>query len=286
MRVTAIGAATIDVFVKSKRQIVTGESNPADISLRAGGEARNIASMLARRGVDVNLIAAVGDDALGVLLKESCDEIGINTDALIIKSRMCTCVNLETQEHGGKLFAGFNAMTASEAIRTHDITKHRDLIKDADLLILDLNLTEKILAAALELRGDKPTLVDAVSAPKAKRIEKLLEKVDILKLNRRQAEGLTGIPLDTKERVKHVCYSLADKGAGRVFITLGVAGACASDGHSTIFVPTQPVAVRDIAGAGAAFVTGLAMGMDLDLRSQAQQAVAYAVQHLEAFVKR
>jgi len=54
MRVTAIGAANIDIIVKSKSAIATGESNPADVSLKAGGVARNIAAMLALRGVEVD----------------------------------------------------------------------------------------------------------------------------------------------------------------------------------------------------------------------------------------
>lgn len=286
MLITVIGAASIDIFVRSKHPIIPGESNPAGISLRAGGEARNIASMLVSRGAEVNLITAVGDDALGVLLKESCSDLGINTDAWIIKSHMCTCVNLETLESNGKLHTAFNAMTVPEAIKTSELARFRSHILEADLLILDLNITEKILAAALEMRCGRPVLVDSVSASKAMRIGNLLDKVDILKLNRRQAESLTGIPLDSKERVKFACNMLVDRGVGRVFCTLGVAGACASDEHNTIFIPTQPVAVKDIAGAGAAFVTGLALGMAYDIRTQAEQGVSYALQHLEAYAKR
>lgn len=285
MRITVIGASSVDIYVRSKHQIVQGEHNPAEINLRAGGEARNISSMLARSGADVSLITAVGDDALGALLKDSCEGIGINTSAWIVKRNMNTCVNLETFDSNGIMNTGFSAMTVPEAIRTGDITKHKDLIKEADLLILDLNLTTKIIGVILELRSNSPVLVDAVSAQKAKRIEGMLEHVDILKLNRRQAESLTGIPLDSKERVKHACYSLVDRGARRVFVTLGIAGVCAADENSTIFVPTHPVAVRNVAGAGAAFVTGLAMGMDLDLRSQAEKGVSFAQRHLETYTK-
>ncbi|MCL2628922.1 MAG: PfkB family carbohydrate kinase [Oscillospiraceae bacterium] len=284
MQITVIGAASIDIIAKSKDKIVSDISNPADINLRAGGEARNIASMLSHRGVEVSLITAVGDDALGALLRDSCNDIGINTDAWIIKSGTNTCTGLIAYDNDGTPHTQMNAMTVPELIRTGEITRHKSLIKNADLLVLDLNLTEKILSAILDMRSGKPVLVDAVSNEKAKRIGNLLEAVDVIKLNREQAESLSGITLDTKERVKQACYSIAARGAGRVFVTLGMAGVCAADKNTAIFVPAHPVAARDVVGAGDAFTAGLAMSMTKDLRAQAEQAVTFAHEHLKRFV--
>jgi len=281
MRITVIGAANIDITAKSKSKIVPGRSNPADVKLTAGGTARNIASMLARQRVEVTLITAIGNDPLGTLLRDSCNDLGINTDAWIIKDNMSTGVYLSTHENNGDMSAAFIAMTVPESIRTGEITKHKALIKDADLLILDLNLTEKILAAALEARGDRLVMVDAVSVEKVKRIENLLPQVDFLKLNRLQAERLTGITLDTKERVKQASNSIVGRGVGRVFITLGIAGACAADKKKSIFVPTQPVPVKDTRGAGNAFSTGVALYIGSDLRTQAEQGVALAAEHMK-----
>jgi len=283
MQITVIGAACIDIIAKSKDKIDADISNPADINLRAGGEARNIASMLARRGAEVSLITAAGDDALGALLRASCREIGINTDAWIIKNSANTCVSLTAMDSDGTPSVKMNAMTAPESIKAGDITKHKNLIINADLLIIDLNITEKALLAALEIRGEKPVLIDTVSPEKAHRISDYLEHVDIIKLNREQAESLSGISLDTKERVKQACFNLVNRGAGRVFITLGMAGACAADKNNAIFVPAHPVAVKDVIGAGDAFATGLALSMTKDLRAQAQQAVQFAHDHLKRF---
>jgi len=283
MQITVIGAACIDIIAKSKDKIAQGITNPAEINLRAGGEARNIASMLVRKGAEVSLITAVGDDALGNLLRESCNDIGINTDSWIIKSNANTCVNLIAQNSDGAPYVELGATTAPESIRTSEITKHKNQIINADLLIVDLNLSEKILSVIIELRGEKPILVDTVSALKALRISNLLEHIDIIKLNREQAESLTGIYLDTKERVKQACFDIVNRGAKRVFVTLGMAGACAADKNSAIFVPAHPVAVKGVIGAGDAFATGLALGMSKDLRSQAQMAVTFAHDHLKRF---
>jgi len=280
MRITVIGAANIDIITKSKSKIIPGGSNPADVSLTAGGTARNIAAMLAHRGEDVSLITAVGNDPFGGILRDSCRNIGINTDAWIVKNNTSTGINLITQENNGELHTSFGAVTAPESIRTADITKHKELIRNADLLILDLNLTEKILAVILELREGSPVMVDSVSVNKVKRADGLLDKIDIMKLNRVEAERLTGITLETKERVKQAAYNLINRGVKRVFITLGMAGVCAAENNSAIFVPALPIAVKNKAGAGDAFSTGLAVKFDKDLRAQAESGIALAAEHI------
>ena len=280
MRITVIGAANIDITTKSKSKIIQGNTHPADVSLTAGGTARNIAAMLALRGEEVDLITAVGNDPFGNILRESCSNMGINTDAWIVKNNASTGIHLTTLENNGDLHTAFSAVSAPESIRTAEITKHKGLIKDAGLLILDLNLSEKILGIILELREKDPVMVDSVSIDRVKRIEGFLDKIDVLKLNRLEAERLTGITLETKERVKQAGYNLINRGVKRVFITLGMAGVCAADTNTAIFVPALPIAVKNKSGAGDAFSTGLAIKIDKDLRAQAESGIALAAEHI------
>jgi len=132
----------------------------------------------------------------------------------------------------------------------------------------------------LELREGSPVMVDSVSVDKVKRAEGFLDKIDIMKLNRVEAEHLTGITLETKERVKQAAYNLINRGVKRVFITLGMAGVCAADNNSAIFVPALPIAVKNKAGAGDAFSTGLAVKFDKDLRAQAESGIALSAEHI------
>jgi len=281
MQITVIGAANVDIITKSKAKVVREDINPADVKLSAGGVGLNIAAMLARHGEDVGLITAVGKDPLGSILHKSCKEIGIKTDAWIIKSNTSTGVFLATLENDGEVYAAFNAMTAPETIRTAEITKHKGIVKDADLLILDLNISEKIINVVLDIRENRPVLVDAVSVAKVLRIENHLEKIDVLRLNRMEAECLTGITLDTKERVKQACFNIVNRGVTRVFITLGMAGVCAAYKKSAIFVPATPIVTKDLKGAGAAFTAGLALHFEDDLRTQAEAGIKHAAEHLE-----
>jgi pseudouridine kinase len=127
---------------------------------------------------------------------------------------------------------------------------------------------------------ERPVMIDAVSVAKVPRIEQLLPKISILKLNRLEAECLTGITLDSKERVKQACFTLVNRGVLRVFVTLGMAGVCAADKNGAIFVPALPVAVKDVTGAGDAFAAGVALRFKDDLRAQAEHGVELAAQYL------
>ena len=280
IKIVIVGAANVDIVTKSKAKIVPGDSNPAEVNMKAGGVARNIASMLVAQGIDVSLITAVGDDFLGNYLRKSCVDIGINTDFWIVKRGMTTGVYVAALENDGELHAGFNAMAATECIEKGEIAKHKEIIKDADLLILDLNLTETILAAALEFRGGEPVMIDVVSVAKVPRIENFIGQVDILKLNRLEAERMTGITLDNNERAKQACNEIIDRGVKRVFITLGVDGACAADKNGAVFIPSLPVEVADVTGAGDAFAAGIALSIDKDLTAQAECGVKFAAEHL------
>ena len=75
--VVAIGAANIDINGYSASALLHEESNPGRVELCAGGVARNIAENLARLGVEVELLTALGGDGLQRLIIESCRAAGV-----------------------------------------------------------------------------------------------------------------------------------------------------------------------------------------------------------------
>ena len=280
MKFTVFGAANVDIITKSKAEIVHGDSNPAVISLSPGGVARNIAGNLAKQGAAVNFVTTIGNDPFGDFLREDCEAQGINTKSWIIRQEMATGVYSAALNSDGELYAAFNAMAIQESTRVGEFTQRKEIIRDADLLITETNMTEKALYTLFELRGVLPVMVDTVSAAKAPRISNLLSKISILKLNRLEAESLTGIKLDSKDKLRHAGNILVNRGVLRVFITLGMAGVCAADRTGIIFVPAQPVAVKNVTGAGDAFSAGVAMRLNEDLRAQAEYGVELAAVHL------
>ena len=63
--IIVIGGANIDVKAKADGVLIAGSSNPGTVSIGPGGVGRNIAHNLARLGVKVGLITAIGSDSYG-----------------------------------------------------------------------------------------------------------------------------------------------------------------------------------------------------------------------------
>ena len=71
-RVVVIGGANMDFKSRTLGAAIPTTSNPGTTQQAVGGVGRNIAENLARLGISVSLISAVGRDALGdILLSET-----------------------------------------------------------------------------------------------------------------------------------------------------------------------------------------------------------------------
>lgn len=69
--VTVIGDALLDVRVAPARPPRIGGDVPASIRLGPGGQGANLAVRLARRGIEVRLACALGDDSAGSVVREA-----------------------------------------------------------------------------------------------------------------------------------------------------------------------------------------------------------------------
>ncbi|MGQ9814624.1 MAG: PfkB family carbohydrate kinase, partial [Candidatus Roseilinea sp.] len=74
--ILVIGAANLDIKGRLFAPAVASSSNSCAIRTSFGGVARNIADNLARLGVPVTLLTAVGNDFAGQNILDSAAEIG------------------------------------------------------------------------------------------------------------------------------------------------------------------------------------------------------------------
>jgi sugar/nucleoside kinase (ribokinase family) len=80
--VLVIGDLLIDVVTSPSGPIRTDGDIPAAIGLLPGGQGGNLAVRLARRGRRVRLVASLGDDRHGALLRAACVADGVTLDAM------------------------------------------------------------------------------------------------------------------------------------------------------------------------------------------------------------
>lgn len=76
--VVVVGDALLDVLAVPSAPILPRADVPAAVSVAAGGQGANLAVRLARRGVAVELVCALGDDTAGRLLRETLAAEGVH----------------------------------------------------------------------------------------------------------------------------------------------------------------------------------------------------------------
>lgn len=84
-RVTVIGDSTLDITVLDAAP-VAGQDHPAQIFAGPGGQGANVAVRLARRGVTVSLVSAVGTDPAGQVLSATLEAEGVRVVSAARKS--------------------------------------------------------------------------------------------------------------------------------------------------------------------------------------------------------
>lgn len=258
--VVVIGGANIDVHARSGGPLVEGTSNPGSTSLGNGGVGRNVAENLARLGTRTRLVAGVGRDPLGDQLLAGTAAAGVDV-SLVRRTAAATGTYTAVLDADGELAVAVADMAASDELTPDDVRRAADAVASASLLVLDGNLGEATVTAALALADEHgvPVVLDPVSVPKAERLRPVLERGHrwfLLTPNRAELAALTGLPAGTDDEVGAAVAELHGLGAEHVWVRFGAGGSLLStvgDGPATS-LPVVPAMVVDVTGAGDAML--------------------------------
>jgi len=194
MDVLVIGAAGLDVKGQVGGPLQMGTSNPGVIRQSPGGVARNIAENLARLGVEVTLITALGDDWPGRYILENARQVGINTDHILVRPDFRTGIYLALQDQEKQLIVGLDDMGAIQAVTPRYLHDRRRLFQEAEMIVIDANLSPAALEMVFRLaaRYDRPVCADPTSAPLAVRLQPFLGQLHLVTPNLQEAYALLG----------------------------------------------------------------------------------------------
>ncbi|MET0265163.1 MAG: carbohydrate kinase [Duganella sp.] len=250
-----IGAANLDRKLRTSAAIQPGTSNPATAQEVCGGVARNIAENLARLGLPVGLLTALGDDAAGRTLHDQAQSAGIDTRGSLSLANTASGTYTAILDQGGDLHVALADMALYEQLTPQFLASRQPQRSAAALTVADLNLPHDSVAALLEhARADGPPLVIvAVSQPKMARLPHDLRGLRLLILNRGELETLAGQALPTEAAVGAACAALQARGAGDVIVTCGSQGVFHTSAGQLVWLAAHEVGVVDVTGAGDAF---------------------------------
>ncbi|MFE2185250.1 PfkB family carbohydrate kinase [Streptomyces sp. NPDC059455] len=266
--VVVIGGANVDIKVCSLAPVAYRTSNPGRSHTSPGGVARNIAENLARLGTPTHLIAAVGQDAAGERLLSETQAAGVRIEQ-VHRGPHPTGTYTAVLDADGDLVVAIADMAATDALAPEHLHTARELIGNAGLLVLDGNLSARVLSYVLDIASATgvQTLIDPVSVPKAALLAPLFaagRPVFAVTPNVAELGALAGRDLDgatdaDDPELLGAVAALHERGVRHVWVRLGARGSLLStldEGRVPLEAP--PAEVRDVTGAGDAMLGAFA----------------------------
>jgi ribokinase len=225
-----------------------------------GGKGGNQAVMAARAGAKCAMIGRVGDDDFGQTLTANLKTCNVNIDHVSVDAAhgtgMSAAILQDDGEYGAVIVSGSNL-----ALKPEDASKAWQNLGGAKYLILQNEIPEAVnIAVASEaLKSGARVILNA--APARKMSDQFLQLVDVLIVNRVEAEVLVGGTITDANSAQSLLPKLARPNQ-MVVITLGGMGLVfqTADGQSD-FVAPHVVKVQSAHGAGDCFVGALAQSL-------------------------
>lgn len=259
--VLVIGSAGVDIVGRPSHALQTGTSNPGMLRMSDGGVARNVAENLARLGLDVVLITAIGDDRSGRRLLEQAVDVGINMEHSIVLEDQRTGAYLAVLDNHGNLHLGLDDMRTASSITPAYLRAHKQLFTTARAMFLDANLAPETLQTAIRMasRANVPIVADPTSLTLAPRLSKHLDRLWLLTPNEAEAGALCpssvlhADPASAIDAARH----LVSHGVTNAIITMAEFGLGYATASSSGHVPAIKTDIIDPTGAGDALTAAV-----------------------------
>ncbi|AZG48508.1 carbohydrate kinase family protein [Gordonia insulae] len=278
MRIATFGAHVLDVLAQPVDEIPAGQGAALvqNIRMSVAGPAGGTAITLAKLGVEVYTVGAVGADDPGDLMTTVLNRHGVNTDHLVTVDQPTSMSMLPIRSNGDRPalhLPGANLAypLADAPLELLTGVDHvhigaPELLNPPELAALlgDIRAVGITLSADILADGDPGLLAW---------IEPVLPHLDYLLPNDDQVRGFTG-ESDLVTASRH----LIDRGVTCVAATAGADGAYVVTADDVEHAPAHEVTVVDTSGCGDSFSAGFlaARGHDLGLLDAARIGCAVA----------
>jgi ribokinase len=224
-----------------------------------GGKGANQAVVIARAGVPVRLVAAVGSDAAAHAVRARLSREGVAVDGLWTWSGPTDRCVIYVDAHGENTIVSLiGAAQAFDPLAATDLAAR---VAAGDTLLFQGNLRPDVLRRCLAFARERGAATVLNPSPISAPGDYDWPRVDLAVLNRGEAALLGG-----HEDAEQAATALVDAGAGTVVVTLGADGALLRRRDERIRLAAPAVEAVDTTGAGDVFagllVAGRALGLD------------------------
>lgn len=275
--VCVVGSINADLVVRVERMPNPGETiQGSPLRTISGGKSANQAAAASRIGAAVQLVGAVGADALAEVVTEALTGAGVDLEHVRRLSDTPTGTAVITVDAAGENMIIISAGANGE-LGPDDVEASAEALTSAGALGLVFEVPPETVIAAASIAHEAGVPVVLNPSPYRRPEPELLEQADVLVVNEHeladmleddapeQAAADDSHWAEIGERVR------AELGVASFVVTLGGDGAVVIDGTKEAQVITRVPAIRvtpvDTTGCGDAFtgtlLAGIASGLTL-----------------------
>lgn len=251
-RVVVVGDLAVDVLVAPSEPLAPGRDVPARITTTGGGAGANTAAWLAGLGVQVTLVAKVGDDTAGRAAVAELRAAGVQPAVAVDPELPTAAVVVLLDADGERTMLSDRAAAARLAPADLPPLDGVDHLHLSGYVLRDAGSRAAGVAAlaAAQAAGITTSVDPQVTGTLSPSLLRPLCGIDLLLPNADELAALTGSPEPDS------ATALLDV-VGAVVVTRGAAGASWVDRSGVRSVHAPTVDVVDPTGAGDAFDAGL-----------------------------
>jgi sugar/nucleoside kinase (ribokinase family) len=255
--IVVVGDVGLDVVARHEGPIPHGGDIRAKVHFTSGGAGANTALWLRAEDAETTLIARIGDDSGGRMVKSELEAAGVRCSFAVDPEEPTFCVVVLVDGAGERSMLadrGANSRFSPADITEEALTGASHLHLSGYVLLQPSSRPAALASLAAAKKAGLTTSVDPQAATLITDPAAFLDDVrgvDLLMPNTSELVALTGSsdPAAAKELLSYV---------GEVVVTAGLDGASWVDaGGNITSVPSQPADCVDSTGAGDAFDAGV-----------------------------
>ncbi|MFW5713073.1 MAG: ribokinase [Brevefilum sp.] len=255
-KILVVGSINMDLVVRVPQTPKPGETVlGGDFETFPGGKGANQAVAAARMGGEVTMVGRVGQDDFGNTLIKALVDNQIRTTHVIKDSDAATGIAMIAVASDGENSIVV-ASGANYEVSIKDVNNARDLMRETDILLIQLECPLETVSAAIDLAAayDVPIVLNPAPAQQLSKV--LLSQVDYITPNESELRILSG-----EEQVDRAVEKLLSWGVKNLIVTLGPNGARVINDALDQHVPAYEITAVDTTAAGDAFNGALAVAL-------------------------
>lgn len=250
--ILVIGSSNIDLIATMENFPLKGETlQGLSFHQTMGGKGANQAMAAHKAGGNVSFVTFLGNDVNGRSTLDYYKQEGLDVSLSLLIDNVPSGTAMIWVDNKGEnsivIIPGANNKLSSDYI-----LKLEEYIARASVVVLQMEIPFQTIETICSLAHKHNTMVMLNVAPAYKLNNSLLKTIDILVVNKSEAETLTGVKVELGNE-EDVVDLLLNNGVKTVLLTLGEKGSILKSQEEIYFVPAHSVKTIDTTAAGDTF---------------------------------